>query len=273
MLLTAADTGAFLWAFGEEMLDCHHVLLVHLQTEAGGFADLKWFPPHTLAHVGPICIHLCVKQEKHINHILKGMGLKSTCINLRNITFLEMIQNYEKVCSHPLSCTALCCTSSLYNVIQFHHWQKSFASCESKRLHKVQRDEQPALCFHPGADRIKLCARGCTTCSMSGHSDMSLGLSVAESAKLSVLKTGLYLQARDSHSSMGSHCACCSVHRDQAEPSKKKGHNSETAWWKEDLQLGALACLQRALFIASRNCELQQLCRWIWLVLGAMSLC
>lgn len=113
VLLTAAHTGAFLWAFGEEVLDCHHVLLVHLQAEAGGFAHLKGFPPHTLAHVGPICIHLCVKWETHINHILKRMELKSTCSNLRNITFLEMVQNYEKACSHPLSCTALCCTSSL----------------------------------------------------------------------------------------------------------------------------------------------------------------
>lgn len=65
--------------------------------------------------------------------------------------------------------------------------------------------------------------------------------------------------AQWSHSSVGSHCACCSVLHDQAETHKEKGHNSETAWWKEDLQLWALACLQRALSIASRNCKLQQL--------------
>lgn len=64
---------------------------------------------------------------------------------------------------------------------------------------------------------------------------------------------------------MGSHCACCSVHHDQAEPHKEKGHNSETAWWKEDIQLWAPS-LPLKCFIqwykglpGSRNCKLQLL--------------
>lgn len=70
------------------------------------------------------------------------------------------------------------------------------------------------LSYPSGVDSPKLCVRGSSTCSMSGHSDMFWDLSSAESARQCFEYGNLYIYrletAQWSHSSMWSHCACTS---------------------------------------------------------------
>lgn len=91
-----------------------------------------------------------------------------------------------------------------------------------------------ALCFHPGADspaalwgwQLKLCVRALTACSMSGHSDMPWNLSSAESARQCFEYGNLFIfrpeTAQWSHSSKGSHCACCNVLHGWAGPHRQR---------------------------------------------------
>lgn len=74
--------------------------------------------------------------------------------------------------------------------------------------------------------QLKLCVRAFTTCSMSGHSDMPWNLSSAESARQCFEYGNLFIfrpeTAQWSHSSEGSHCACCNVLHGRAGPHRQR---------------------------------------------------